>query len=209
MLKREVISDKTYNLLKEIMEKDEFKNFSLFGGTALSLQIAHRKSIDLDFIQFEDFKSSDIRNKIIRYYNYDEIRQAENLTIGNIDNIKVDFVAENSNLINPIINDDGIRILSKEDICAMKLMAICDNGTRIKDYVDIAVLSTYFSLNEMIQFFEKKYNVESSILPIRPISDFSKVDTSVKVDMIINGYSWDNCKNRILDMIANPEKVYK
>ena len=51
MLKREVLQEGTYALLKEIMQNADFDDFVLFGGTALALQIGHRKSIDLDFIK--------------------------------------------------------------------------------------------------------------------------------------------------------------
>ena len=39
----------------------------------------------------------------------------------------------------------------------MKLNAIADNGTRLKDFVDIACLSTTMSLNEMPESYQKKY----------------------------------------------------
>lgn len=208
MLKREVLQDGTYALLKEIMKNGDFSGFTLFGGTALALQIGHRKSIDLDFIKKDNFVTSEVRNIVSKYYSFTELRQSANVLIGSIKNIKVDFVYENNNLIEDIFEEDGIRLLGLKDICAMKLMAISDNGSRLKDYVDIAVLSLYFSFNDMLFFFTKKYNISSQIVPIRPLCDFSRIDMNQNVDMIIKGYDIDKCKIRIKEMVANPDKVF-
>lgn len=208
MLKREVLQDRTFALLKEIMKNGEFDDFALFGGTALALQIGHRKSIDLDFIKSGNFVTSEVRDIVNKYYDFVELRQSANVLIGSIDDIKVDFVYEKNNLIENVFEEDGIRFLGLKDICAMKLMAISDNGSRLKDYVDIAVLSLYFSFNDMLSFFSKKYNISSQIVPIRPLCDFSKIDINQNVNMIIKGYDIEKCKMRIKDMVANPDKVF-
>jgi hypothetical protein len=49
MLQLSTIDTETLELLKKLMCFDEFTNMRLVGGTALALQIGHRKSIDLDF----------------------------------------------------------------------------------------------------------------------------------------------------------------
>lgn len=48
MLYTQTVETGTYKLLKSIMSDTVFDQFSLAGGTALSLLIGHRKSIDLD-----------------------------------------------------------------------------------------------------------------------------------------------------------------
>jgi hypothetical protein len=45
--------------LLQLMQADEFKVFRLVGGTALSLQIGHRLSIDIDLFTDEDYVSID------------------------------------------------------------------------------------------------------------------------------------------------------
>jgi len=49
MLQYHTVEPGTLGLLKDIMAIPELIGFSLAGGTALALQIGHRKSIDLDF----------------------------------------------------------------------------------------------------------------------------------------------------------------
>ena len=48
-------------------------------------------------------------------------------------------------------------MISLLDIGAMKLNAIYDNGTRLKDFVDIFALLQYFSLDQLMSALSKKY----------------------------------------------------
>lgn len=48
MLQTKTVEPGTLSLLKELMELPILNNFSLVGGTALSLKYGHRISIDLD-----------------------------------------------------------------------------------------------------------------------------------------------------------------
>lgn len=48
MLHLETIEPKTLELLRKLQSLSIFENSRLVGGTALALQLGHRKSIDLD-----------------------------------------------------------------------------------------------------------------------------------------------------------------
>ncbi|WP_240723511.1 nucleotidyl transferase AbiEii/AbiGii toxin family protein [Flavobacterium sp. GT3P67] len=45
--------------LLQVMQAEEFRDFRLVGGTALSLQIGHRMSIDIDLFTDEDYGTID------------------------------------------------------------------------------------------------------------------------------------------------------
>lgn len=45
-LHNETVSPQLIRCLKTIMQSDIFKDFNLVGGTCLSLQLGHRRSID-------------------------------------------------------------------------------------------------------------------------------------------------------------------
>ena len=64
--------------------------------------------------------------------------------------MQVDLITHAYPLVNNIVVMDNIRFASLEDIAAMKLNAIVGNCTRLKDFVDIAFLSSHLSLLEMI-----------------------------------------------------------
>ena len=48
MLQPQAVDTKLLELLNSLMQLDQFKHLVLVGGTALALQIGHRKSIDID-----------------------------------------------------------------------------------------------------------------------------------------------------------------
>lgn len=77
---------------------------------------------------------------------------------GQIAETKVDFITHSYPFVKEVKNVEGIRLASLEDIAAMKLNAIVGNGTRLKDFIDIAYLSCYLSLDESVQIGAGKYS---------------------------------------------------
>ena len=55
MLHFETVEPGTLSLLKRLMTVPQLKDFSLVGGTALSLKYGHRTSIDLDLFFNKQF----------------------------------------------------------------------------------------------------------------------------------------------------------
>ena len=60
MLYYETIHPDTLELLKKIQSLELFAETRLVGGTALALQIGHRKSVDLDFFGHMDASLEEI-----------------------------------------------------------------------------------------------------------------------------------------------------
>jgi hypothetical protein len=60
MLHKETIASGTLECLKQLMLDSRLENFILVGGTALALQIGHRKSIDLDFFSVHSFNENEL-----------------------------------------------------------------------------------------------------------------------------------------------------
>jgi len=140
-------------------------DFNIVGGTALALQIGHRKSEDIDLFCNSLEVSIDLASilddcrdifKIV-----DVVSIYENRTlITKIENIKVDFVVQrNSKMLDKPMLIQGLRLASIRDIAAMKIMAVATTSNRIKDYVDIFYLLKQFSLETMFDLYLEKYNV--------------------------------------------------
>jgi len=68
MLREETVTLEMLNLLRELQSENLFKGFVLAGGTALSLQIGHRKSIDIDLFSTDKHDYSKIREYFISKY---------------------------------------------------------------------------------------------------------------------------------------------
>ena len=157
MLHKETVSNATLELLKRLMADERLKDFVLVGGTALSLQMGHRISIDLDLFINSDFDAEALREYLERTCHLETDYMAFATVKGEIEGVQVDCIAHSYPWIRPFVEEEGIRLASMEDICAMKLNAIAGNGTRIKDFVDVAYLSSSFSLRQMLEFYEEKY----------------------------------------------------
>ena len=70
MLQKETVSRATFELLTKLMNDAKLCNFHLAGGTALSLYIGHRKSIDLDLFSPLEFDVSDLEEHLIDKYDF-------------------------------------------------------------------------------------------------------------------------------------------
>ena len=71
MLYTETVAPKTLELLKRIMQDTVFSRFLLVGGTALSLQLGHRTSVDLDLFCKESFDENKLADYLRTEYNFE------------------------------------------------------------------------------------------------------------------------------------------
>ncbi len=69
MLHLATVEPLTLGLLKSLMGKDYLQSFVLVGGTALALQIGHRKSIDLDLFTPSEFDTDALYEKLQQDYH--------------------------------------------------------------------------------------------------------------------------------------------
>jgi hypothetical protein len=74
-----------------------------------------------------------------------------------INDIKIDLIPHTYPLVSSVTEDEGIRMLSLEDIGAMKLHAIVNSGERLKDYADVYALLEHYPLRELYAAYEQKY----------------------------------------------------
>lgn len=208
MLYTETVSSSTLELLKRIMNDPKMNSFVLVGGTALALQIGHRISVDIDLFCYEDFAANQLREYLESEYTFETDFIAENTLKGEIEGIQIDCITHKYPWIEPFNNYNDIRTASIEDICAMKLNAIAGNGTRIKDFIDIAYLSLKHSLSDMLGFYEKKYS-SNTLMPLKALVFFEDVNTKEPVNMMNREkINWNKIKKRMIEMEQNPNKVF-
>lgn len=202
MLHTKTVTRETLKLLKELMADPSLREFSLVGGTALSLYLGHRKSIDLDLFRKDSFSASALSQYLKEKYNFQEDFQDNNTLKGFINNVKIDCITHKYENVKTINTIEKIRLYSLEDIAAMKLNAIADNGTRLKDFVDIACLSTTMSLNEMLESYQKKYPNTNAMRALRGLTYHADI-IHEPIDLINGEYNWKKVSKRIDEMIKN------
>lgn len=179
MLQKQAVPKKLLELLIELGKIPELNSFNLAGGTALALQMGHRKSIDIDLFTTEIFDE----NSIIEIFTskFKEIKilsLSKNSVNCVINGIKVDVIRHNYPYLENYLEEENIRMFSLADIAAMKLNAIAGNGSRVKDFIDVYFLLDKFSLEQMLKFYSKKYSQREPFFVIKSIIYFDDIDES-------------------------------
>lgn len=208
MLHTEILKGKTLELLKRLMAEPQLGTFKLVDGTALSLYLGHRKSIDLDLFSKEQFDVGQLRKLLFEKYGFIERFSGRQTLKGGIDGVFIDCIQYDYRDISPMAVQDGIRIASIPDLLAMKFAAIINSGERKKDFVDVACFSTKTSMHEMLGACTAKYDGASPYAALKAILYFDDIKRTEPLVMTSGGYQWEFIEQRLKDMANNPDKVF-
>ena len=94
----------TFSVLNELMKMPELKEFSLVGGTALSLLYGHRKSVDLDLFSNKPFENLEIIKALQKKFKASFDNKSTNPRFGIfcfVDEVKIDLIRHPHPLIRP------------------------------------------------------------------------------------------------------------
>ena len=209
MLYTETIKGETFELLKALMQDERLTDFKLAGGTSLALYLGHRKSIDFDLFTEKSFDAPSMEKHLIDSYDFKGDFLEKNTIKGSINDIKVDCITHNYPYIEKhITTEDGIRIYGIKDIAAMKLSVIADDGTRLKDFIDIACLSTKLSLSDMLKAYQQKYKNSNPIRPLKGLTFFEDINFNEPIQMVQGKYNWDRIEKRLHLMIKKENDIF-
>ena len=155
-----------WEILNKLMSHSLFDPFRLVGGTALSLQLGHRRSDDIDLFTDSEYGSIDFR--LIQSYLRTEFPYCAgdcgevvgfgcSYMIGYSEEeaVKLDLFYTEP-FIRPAKVVGSVRLTALEDIVAMKL-DIMGRGGRKKDFWDIHELHNYFTIKEMLHLYEERF----------------------------------------------------
>ena len=203
MLHFETVEPNTLSVLNELMKMPELLQFSLVGGTALSLLYGHRISVDLDLFSYSPFGNEIIIKALEKKFSSSFVNRSTNPKFGIfcfIDEVKVDIVRHPHPIIRPQLLFDGIRMISTEDIIAMKVQAILGRGKK-KDFWDIATLLEHFSIADFIQLHKEKFATQNLLITVpQAITYFLDADESEE-PMSLKSQTWDSVKGFISDKV--------
>ena len=176
MFQKEAIEPGTLQLLKALQADSMFDQFHLAGGTGLALHLGHRLSVDLDLFSLTPFDSDFYLEYLEKRYHFILDYSAVSTLKGSIKNVKVDFISHPYILIMPVVEVEQIRIYSVADIAAMKVNAIAGNGTRSKDFVDLYFLLNRYSIDQILGFYQAKYNDRNTFHALKSLNYFDEVN---------------------------------
>src|ERR1039458_7495802 len=147
MLRTETVSVELLDSLNRLMTLKSLGDFRLVGGTALSLQIGHRNSIDIDLFTDKPFDTYSIFEDIKNEFNGPNELLVKQITPGSvvvlINMVKIDIYQWQDKFIRPVVVIDNVRMAHIDDLITMKLKTVSDEfESRFvkKDYFDIADL---------------------------------------------------------------------
>jgi len=201
MLQKQAVKPELLELLEQLMLVDEFTHFNLVGGTALALYEGHRLSVDIDMFGRSDIDTDKFTDILKEKGETIILSQSPKILIFSINGIKVDFVDYNFELLEPLTIIEGIRLVSKKDIAAMKLNAIAGRGSK-KDFFDTFQLLNEFTLTEMLTFYSQKYPNGSEFMVLKSMLYFDDAENEPDPLMIIP-ISWEEVKERIVLEVRN------
>jgi predicted nucleotidyltransferase component of viral defense system len=202
MLFRETVAPSTWDLLCQISDLNSLNSFSLAGGTALSLQIGHRISYDLDFFMKGEMSNELILENLEKTGKIEIVSQSNRILVLLINDIKVDFIRHPYTSVEAHFSDNKIRFLGLKDIGAMKLHAIAGRG-RKRDFVDLYFLLKQFSLKELLHFYSQRFFDGNELMVLRSLSFFNDADIDPEISYIREEISWQEIKKSILEQVIS------
>jgi Nucleotidyl transferase AbiEii toxin, Type IV TA system len=176
----EVLSTAQKELLLEVGPILTGEGFYLGGGTALALQLGHRRSVDLDWFTHERMKEP---NQLVELLREQEVpfvskQLAEGTLHGRVRRIRLSLLAYPYPLLQPLVEDPAwpCRLASLADLAAMKLAAVAGRGSK-KDFVDLYALGNAgLELGEMLTWYKQKYSVAEFVHLLYSLVYFADAD---------------------------------
>jgi predicted nucleotidyltransferase component of viral defense system len=195
--------------LGKLMEADEFGQFRLVGGTALSLYRGHRMSVDIDLFTEAEYGTINfnvIENYLIKQFSYTDfnnlpVGMGKSYFIGNDSQnaIKLDLYYTEP-FIDDIVEVDAIRMATIEEIIAMKIDVIQRTG-RKKDYWDLHELKDQYTIKDMLGFHLKRYPyTHNQELILNNFIDFEEANDDFDPICLRNKY-WEFIKLDLIEFV--------
>ncbi len=200
MLHLETIDTGTLDLLRQLQVNPNLAETRLVGGTALALQIGHRKSIALDFFGHIHLEPVELHQELLSYGSVSIRSSSQRIHRFVVGGVQMDIVEYDYPWLDEPVVSGGVRLASCRDIAAMKLSAITNRGTR-KDFVDLAFLLERYSLQDMLDFYVRKFKDGSLFSVLKSLVFFDDAEDDPMPNML-NPFDWDGAKLSIADAVA-------
>jgi len=207
----ETVSDKLKSSLYMLMQAELFNDFRLVGGTALSLHLGHRISVDIDLftdkpygsINFEKIDEFLKKNYAYVDANFDLIPgMGRSYFLGDSPNntIKLDVYYTNDPFMHPFVEIDGIRMATLEEIVSMKIDVV-QRGGRKKDFWDLHEVIPKFSLEQMLKLHSQRHKwTHDEKLILANFTDFKHADSDFE-PICLRQKNWEFIKDDLIEFV--------
>jgi hypothetical protein len=198
---REVITAATEATLRSFRNASLLDGFYLAGGTGLALQIGHRVSLDLDFFAADLFDEESLLQRIQALDDFSLIAKAPHTLHAVIQGTKVSFLG----YAYPVLFDFGqfqaVAVADSRDIACMKISAIASRGTK-RDFVDLYISAQQFGLQNLLQWFDRKYTQAryNKLHILKSLTFFGDAEKDPMPHMLVP-LAWDEVKQFFLQEV--------
>ncbi len=202
MLHIETVTPALLGIIRNVCAEPFFDQFRLVGGTALSLDLGHRMSVDADFFTNEPFEKEEamqVLQKILP--NFMVLKSSPHGFAGTYQGIKMDMYTWGMPFLLPAIETEGIRKADIRDIAALKLEAIIQRKEE-KDFRDVHALLKKFSLSELIDFFKTRYPHHNAKMLTDHLLAASYIERDLSV-YLFDETSWEQVGLDIEQVVKN------
>ena len=188
----EVLPEDQRRVLARIGSLASEHGFYMAGGTALALQLGHRRSGDFDW-----FRAGEIGDPLALAADLciDVRSTSRNTLHAEEGGVQLSFFSYRYPLIRPLIPADefGCDLASLEDIAAMKLAAVSQRGAR-KDFFDLVALGRAgLELQSMLEAYRSRFSVSDVGHVIVALTWFDDADGDPE-PILDTGDKWDDVK---------------
>jgi hypothetical protein len=154
----ETLDSAARGILRAIGSLPVFAGFYLAGGSAASLHLGHRISVDLDFFtEREEYDVSSLQQSLGTIGKMTVQQQSSATLIGAINDVQVSFFTYPYLVLEAFSRLDDVAIAGLLDIALMKIIAISQRGT-MRDFLDLYFMCRdRYKLNELLQLIPQKY----------------------------------------------------
>lgn len=133
-------------------------HFYLAGGTALAIQLGHRKSDDIDLFSQKPFNVEQFSHSILTL-NGVILAEDDGTIHALVDGVKVSLLYYPYKLLLPYTLFAGLNMASLEDTACMKIVALSQRAEK-KDFFDVYEILKMYKPVELKRMFLEKYGIE-------------------------------------------------
>lgn len=171
-------------------------SFYLAGGTALSLQLGHRRSVDLDFFSpTEDIPTlRTVLEESLAVFHPTLADSAWGNLVYLAKDVRVGFYGYGFPFVARLIETENLRLASVEDIALMKLDALLSRAAR-KDFYDLYFICQKIPLRKLLDLAPQKYaNVRDfEVQSVKRLVYFENAEADLD-PVFLQPVSWEKVK---------------
>lgn len=203
MIHAEVLPEAQAACLRILAPAARELGFYLAGGTAVALQIGHRRSVDFDWFSARfPGRPVDLRESLAsRGIALEPVELANQTVHGRIGGVKVSFFEFRPPLLEPLVEwpELGCGLASCADLAAMKLLAVAQRASK-KDFLDVHALGGRMSLAEMLDRYRRRFGVTDTGRVLAGLCFFDDAE-SEPMPVMLADRDWERVKRDLRNMV--------